>query len=287
MTQRDASDARAPSLAEVQHRFQDAVMNGGDLVLELIPDSSRTSRNVLLGVYRHAYVSRLVEILGNDHPTLARYLGEDAFADMARAYIAARPSRRQNARWFSQSLPEFLSESRAFRLRGELADVARLERALNDAFDAKEGNVLDVGGLSRHPPEQWGDLQFAPHPAVRRFDVGTNALELWRALKDGQVPPDVTALRERERLVVWREGTMPKVRPMNVEEAMMWDEAAGGVRFAVLCELAATYADPDGAALRAAQYLQGWITSGMLSAAALVPKKRRARAPQHVLRSSS
>ena len=57
----------------------------------------------------------------------------------------------------------------------------------------------------------------------------------------------------------------------------MWDEALQGVRFAILCELAATYADADGAALRAAQYLQGWIAAGMPSRAKLLrPRRRRA-----------
>ena len=47
---------------------------------------------------------------------------------------------------------------------------------------------------------------------------------------------------------------------------MMWDEAANGIPFGVLCEMLATYDDPDGAAARGAGYLHGWITSGILTA---------------------
>jgi hypothetical protein len=46
---------------------------------------------------------------------------------------------------------------------------------------------------------------------------------------------------------------------------MMWDEAMNGVPFGVLCEMLATYDDPDGAAARGAGYLHGWITSGILT----------------------
>jgi hypothetical protein len=68
------------------------------------------------------------------------------------------------------------------------------------------------------------------------------------------------------------------VRALSPEEAMMWDEAAKGVPFGRLCELAAVYDDPDTAPLRAAQHLKGWIGSGALSAASLRPKtKPRAR----------
>jgi hypothetical protein len=46
---------------------------------------------------------------------------------------------------------------------------------------------------------------------------------------------------------------------------MMWDEAAAGIPFGVLCSMLATYAEPDGAAARGAGYLHGWITSGLLA----------------------
>ena len=42
---------------------------------------------------------------------------------------------------------------------------------------------------------------------------------------------------------------------------MMWDEAAKGVRFDVLCEMVATFA----AELRAASYLKGWVDTGPLT----------------------
>jgi hypothetical protein len=54
-------------------------------------------------------------------------------------------------------------------------------------------------------------------------------------------------------------------RELPTEEAMMWDEAANGIPFGVLCEMLATFDDPDGAAARGAGYLHGWISSGSLT----------------------
>ncbi len=56
---------------------------------------------------------------------------------------------------------------------------------------------------------------------------------------------------------------------MPYEEAMMWAEASRGVRFDALCELLAAFDDPDSAAVRAAGYLQGWLTAELLTAAAM------------------
>jgi hypothetical protein len=58
---------------------------------------------------------------------------------------------------------------------------------------------------------------------------------------------------------------MAHFRPLPAEEAMMWDEAAKGVCFGVLCEMVATFAGEDGAEIRAATYLKGWVDTGMLA----------------------
>ena len=265
------------TLAELQDRFQEAVVAGDDALLGLIPDNSRTTRDVLLGVYRHAYVARLVEVAGSDYPRLKTFMGAAEFDEMLRGYLAVCPSRHPNVRWFARRVPEYLSSAAPYADSPVLRDLAVIECALNDAFDAVDAPVLGLKDLARHSPERWGDLSFSPQPSAARFDLSTNAFAIWRALKDEEDVPSTLTLPERERLVVWRNDVTPTVRALLPEEAMMWDEASKGVRFAILCELAATYADPDGAALRAAQYLQGWIAAGMLSKAKLARAKRGKR----------
>ena len=48
---------------------------------------------------------------------------------------------------------------------------------------------------------------------------------------------------------------------------MMWDEAAVGIPFGVLCSMLATCDDPEAAAARGAGYLRGWIMAGLLTGA--------------------
>jgi len=276
-TREQEEPARGPTLAELQDLFQEAVVAGDDALLSLIPDNSRTTRDVLLGVYRHAYAARLVEVAGSDYPRLKTYMGAADFEEMARGYVALCPSRHANVRWFARRLPDYLSSAAPYADRPVLRALASIERALNDAFDAVDASVLGIEDLARHPPERWGDLTFTPHPSVTRLNLSTNAFAIWLALRNGNDVPPAAPLVERERLVVWRNDVTPAARTLLAEEAMMWDEAAKGVRFSILCELAATYADADGAALRVAQYLQGWIGAGMLSRAKLTRAKRSRR----------
>lgn len=264
-----------PSLSELQAIVQAAVMGGSaDAALALVSGNSRTTREVLFGVYLHAYLARLVGVVVGDYPHLQRHMGDDAFDAMARAYLEAHPSHNPNARWVSHRLPEFLAER--YGEQPELAEIAALERALSDAFDAPDDNVLDLAQLAQHPAEVWGQLRFVPHRSCALLDETTNAFQIWQALKNEQEAPPVQALPGRQTLLVWRDQAMPKVRILGAEEAMMWKEALGGATFGRLCELLAVFDDPATAPVRAAQYLQGWMASGALSEARLDDGRLRA-----------
>jgi hypothetical protein len=255
--------------ARQQGEFQRGILTGDDDILAEILDSPREERETLFGVYRYAYGSRLVEAMRNDHELLHRYLGDEMFDEMGHAYVKARPSEHPNLRWFSQGLPDFLKSAEPYRNYPALSDLAALEKALNDAFDAKEAPVLALTDMASFAPERWNDLVFRPHPSTCRLDLATNASAIWLALKNDATPPDAETLPEPCRLLIWRQGTTPMFRELSAEEAMMWDEAANGIRFGVLCEMLATYDDPDGAAARGAGYLHGWITSESLTAVAV------------------
>ena len=62
--------------ARQQGAFQRGILTGDDTVLAEILDSPREKRETLFGVYRHAYGSRLVEAMRNDHELLHLYLGD-------------------------------------------------------------------------------------------------------------------------------------------------------------------------------------------------------------------
>jgi hypothetical protein len=257
--------AKAPTLAALQASFQHAILTGdSEAILALIPDNSRTTRDILLNVYANAYQARLVQVVATDHPLLHAYAGDETFEAMARAYIAARPSHTPNARWFSAGFPDFVSETEPFCDHPQLADLARLEQGLNAAFDAPDAPVLSLADLSTVPTNCWEDLVLAPHPSTARLDLATNAYAIWSALKAEDTPPEAERVSEPGRVLIWRQDVAPMMRRIGAEEAMMWDEAVKGVRFGALCELIAIFDGADTAALRAAQYLQSWLSGGLL-----------------------
>jgi hypothetical protein len=270
------------SLKELQETFQRGILAGDDAILAEVKDSDKESRNVLFGVYRNAYVARLAEILSEDYEQVHAYLGDERFAKLAAAYIAANPSDQRSARWFGRRLPAFLRAREAYAAHLEIAELAELEKALADVFDGPDAEPLRIDELAALAPEAWPQLVFRPHPTALRLTFRTNAADLWCALKDETAPPAAKVQPEPQAILVWRQEFMARFRPLSPEEAMMWDEAAKGVRFGVLCEMVATFGGEQDAELRAASYLKGWVDTGMLAGlqiASAAPETMRRSAP--------
>ena len=247
------------SLKELQEGFQRGILAGDDTILAEIKDSAKEGRRALFGVYRHAYVARLAEVLADDYEQLHAYLGDSGFAKLAKSYIAAYPSDRKSARDFGRHVPAFLASDTGFAKHPELAEIAALEKALADAFDGPDAEPLKLARLAEIAPDLWTKLAFVPHPTATRLNFATNAADIWSALREETAPPPVRVLPEPQAILVWRQDVTARFRPLGPEEAMMWDEAAARTRFGVLCEMVATYGGEDGADLRAATYLRDWV----------------------------
>ena len=132
---------RATSLAELQGAFQDFVLARCDTFQSEVRDSRKADRTTLLDVYCEGYALRLIEVLTTDYPGLIAMIGSASFDDMARAYIAAHPSRHPSVRWFGRSLTDFLE------IDGSLQPFASRRR--NGALRMGTGRSV---GRARHGP---------------------------------------------------------------------------------------------------------------------------------------
>jgi hypothetical protein len=115
------------TLREIQDSFQRGILAGDDAILAEVKDSAKEQREALFGVYRNAYVARLAEIVGEDYEQLHAYLGDQIFAKLVKAYIAANPSDRRSARWFGRHLPDFVRNDATFAKHSEVGEIAELE----------------------------------------------------------------------------------------------------------------------------------------------------------------
>lgn len=175
-----------------------------------------------IGIYQGMYPLRMRDALAADYPGLLHALGEGAFREFVQAYVRRHPSRSYTLNRLGDRVPTYLARTRRFRHRRFLVDLARLELAITEVFDADAAEVV-----GRIRPEKVGETTvFRPSPTLRflslRYPVGAYL----DAVKEG-LSPAVPRPR-RARVALWRAGT--SVRRLDLSpgaDALLQRLAAG------------------------------------------------------------
>ncbi len=253
------------SLATLQREFQVDVMGGADIATRHVVGSNDTDVRARLDVYRHAYGSRLIEVLAADFPALRGSLGPDRFAALADGYVRSHPSRHRNVRWYGADFPTFVAGAQD----PAAGDLARLEWMLGLAFDASDAPVLTHVALTTIPPEGWATVRFVLHPSARRADLSSDTASTWKRLQLEQASPTSGHQPGTTPLVVWRKHLEPHFRCLTNDEAWAIDATMRAESFAAVCEGLCEWHEPEDAANRAATLLANWIGDGLVSSVVL------------------
>jgi len=216
-----------------------------------------------LDVYANMYFFRILDVLKEDYPVLLALLGDDAFHNFVTDYLLAHPSRHWSLRWAGERLPEFLRSHAAGRDAPHLADVAALEWALHDAFDAADATPLRAEDLAALAPEAWPELVLRPDPSLRLLDLATPASRIWQDVKAGRevTPPE----RGRHPVRVWRREMRVFHKDIDPFEHQALRMVAEGQPFAEICgQLAGRGGDPSQAANAVVGLLRTWLADELI-----------------------
>jgi hypothetical protein len=205
-----------------------------------------------LGIYAHMYYARLVEVMEAEYPTVRQLLGPTAFASACRQYVAKHPSRSRLLNGMSTGFPDFLAKSLPRSHRHGLAvDIARIERAMEDVFDAPaaepmtEGEFAAVGERTK--------LRVTPALALLELRYPANAY--MNALRRGEQPriprPRAT------QVIVFRRGFQVLRREQEPEQFRLLKALVAGKPLAAAVR--ASISRRAGSAERVAKRLGGWF----------------------------
>lgn len=148
-------------------------------------------------------------------PVLAHMLGEESFADLARAFWHAQPPQRGDIAQWGQTLADFVAGSVQLQDEPYLADVARAEWALHRAATAPDREA-DVSSLALLTTDDPHTLSLDLAPGLVTLKSAWPLASLLLAHLEGQPSlAEVGAqLRSQtpQEVVVWRAGFQPGVR---------------------------------------------------------------------------
>lgn len=231
--------------------------------MSLLADGRGIAPDTGLAIYRNAYGARLREALDHDHPVLGMYLGDALWDTMCAGYLARHPSRVRSLRHFGESLPDHLAATAPFSASPQIAELARLERRLLDAFDAADAPRAEWATLTALPDAEWPRLRLRFHPSVMRLRNAWNSIEIWQALKDETSPPEARA-GESEWLL-WRDDErITRFRSLAQDEAIALDAFLAGADFAAVCECLLDVHAADAIPAAAIGMLARWCEEGVV-----------------------
>jgi hypothetical protein len=210
-----------------------------------------------LQVYADAYMIRLREALAEDFPRTAKLLGEREFDRLVRDYLGAHPSTEPSLRHLGRAMADFIRKRDDFP--DWLGDLAALEWARVNAFDAPNDEPLTAAQLAVIDPSQWPELHM---PAVRSLEV-INANwpvhRLWLEDTPAILEPCATTIR------VWRRSDFHVAHtPMDRLEAAAISILFKGSSFAEICQVFDQLDEPD-AAHQAGALLLRWLEDGVVA----------------------
>ncbi len=163
-------------------------------------------------------------------PVLAQLLGEESFAQLARAFWHTSPPQRGDIAQWGAALPAFVAASAQLADEPYLADVAQVEWALHVAGNAadREADPASLALLTQADPGHLGLLLApaccclaSPWPVVSIVNAHVEASpsleEAGRRLRASQ----------GESALIWRQGLHARVREALPGEAALVGRTAG------------------------------------------------------------
>lgn len=137
-----------------------------------------------VGIYHGMYLLRMEEALASDYPALKHFLGDDGFFELVREYVQAHPSRSYSLNRLGDQLPEYVRNARGVKRREFCYELARLELAVSEVFDAPDRPALEAQDVARVAPEAWERARLQPIDAFRLLSLRYPANEYLQSLKD-------------------------------------------------------------------------------------------------------
>lgn len=172
-----------PTLLELQHAMRRSLVQHDDEAAAAMLAEHITSDR--LNIYRNTFFLGLTKTLRLCYPVVRRLVGDDFFDGVAQLFITQHPPKAAYLDQYGSEFPDFLCSFLPAASLVYLADVARLEWAINCALHAPDIEPLDLSELAAIEPDDQSRLALVAHPSVRLLRADYPVGDIWRAVLAG------------------------------------------------------------------------------------------------------
>lgn len=216
------------SASELQRKMADFFRRRRDLgkdeearafALAHIGDNPRLSGVEMLEIYREQFWLRHTESLVEDFPGVGGIIGSEDWNRLVVEYLLAHRPETPTLRELGEKLPGFIATRSWLPHPRLVADMARLEWAHVEIFDADDVPPLDPKKLASVPEDAWEGARLVPDPALRLLSFEYPVIPLRKRLLSAtheheaiplpEPEPSHFALHRRERGIFHDELELP------------------------------------------------------------------------------
>jgi hypothetical protein len=262
-------------LSELQRGMALALRHGGSLLKhpdfsafaqQHVSGNERLSPAEQLEIYREQFWLRHTSSLVEDFPGLGGILGQEDWEKLAEQYLREVAPDSYTLRDLGARLAEVIERASWLPHRALCLDMARLELAYIEVFDALDTPPLAPERLAAIPEAAFADARLVIAPSVRLLSLRYPVADLRRQLRAESDEPVAIPDESPRNLVVYR------------RELQLWDMPVSGVAFTFLAALASGKALGAAAELAAntpqaetelaeniGAWLREWTAKGLIS----------------------
>ncbi len=252
------------ALRKLQHEFLGYLLDKSSVdIIERIESTTRRSGGQRMVLYSNAYILRLKEALSTDYERLHSYLGDELFDSLMEHYIEGYPSQHPSLRYFGQHMVEFLEQNDPFKSLPEVTEIARIEQAFANSFDAADCSYVSLEQLAELDHSSWATLTLRFHDAVQLLPQRYNSFQIWQALANEETPPQKTS--DDTIWLIWRrQDLISNYRTLEDAELAALTLMISGGDFAEMCEVLLEHFDEQQTPMQAVSFMKQWIHDQMV-----------------------
>jgi hypothetical protein len=237
---------------------RDAVLT--DEARQHVSGNDRLSPVEQLEIYREQFWLRHTSALVEDFPGLGGILGQEDWEALVEAYLLEHVPTSFSLRDLGHQLPAFVEQCAWLPHHELCVDMAQLEWAYVEVFDAAQRSKLDAERLAALSAEAWERARCVLSPGLRLLSVRYPVADLRRALRRSRESGESVPLPDarRQELVVYRGANLRLFdKALSRAAFVLLSSLGSGQTLIEACERAMT--EPGAEPERIQADLAGWF----------------------------
>ncbi len=242
-----------------------------DRVGDVILPTNQLTPVERVGIYHSMYLLRMHDALEKDYEALKHFVGDPGFFQLIRDYVQVHPSRSYSLNRLGDHLPEFISTSTEVKRRDFCHDLARLECAMAQVFDAPETKPLSAEQIAAVPAEAWEGARLKTIEAFRLMAFRYPVNAYLQTLRDDN--HDHPKPRQKsEWIAIYRKDFAVWRLSLSREAHDLLADLARGVRLGEALETALRRKRPSLTADALSGWFREWVSGGVFASVEIEPR---------------